>query len=60
MRGAIIGERRRTYAVRWSETNERNEADEPFSSACYLNSGITRSANKRIFFSAISCGMPPK
>ena len=27
---------------------------------CYLNSGITLSANRRIFFSAISCGMPPK
>jgi hypothetical protein len=26
----------------------------------YLNSGITRSANSRMFFSAISCGMPPK
>jgi len=26
----------------------------------YLNSGMTRSANKRIFFSAISCGIPPK
>jgi hypothetical protein len=26
----------------------------------YLNSGITRSANSRIFFIAISCGMPPK
>ena len=26
----------------------------------YLNSGMTFSANSRIFFIAISCGMPPK
>ena len=30
------------------------------SRAAYLNSGSTFSANKRIFFIAISCGMPPK
>lgn len=28
--------------------------------ASYLNSGMTFSANKRIFFKANSCGMPPK
>ena len=34
MRGAReIDERRRTYAVRWSEAIEGNEADEPFSTA---------------------------
>ena len=27
-------EQRRTGAVRWSEAIERNEADEPFSTAC--------------------------
>jgi hypothetical protein len=26
----------------------------------YFNSGMTRSANSRMFFSAIACGMPPK
>ena len=26
----------------------------------YLNSGMTFSANRRIFFNASSCGMPPK
>ena len=26
----------------------------------YLNCGITFSANRRMFLSAISCGMPPK
>jgi hypothetical protein len=30
------------------------------SRTAYLNSGSTLSANKRIFFIAISCGMPPK
>ena len=36
MQGAReIGERRRTCVVRRSETIERNEADEPFSAACY-------------------------
>jgi hypothetical protein len=35
MRGAReIDERKRTDAVRWSETIERNEAGEPFSTAC--------------------------
>jgi hypothetical protein len=35
MRGAReIDERRRTYAVRWSEAIECNEAGGPFSSAC--------------------------
>jgi hypothetical protein len=29
-----IGERRRTYPVRWSEPIERNEAYESFSAAC--------------------------
>ena len=28
--------------------------------ASYLNSGMTFSANKRMFFIANSCGMPPK
>jgi hypothetical protein len=28
-----IGERRRTFVVRWSETIERNKAGEPFSAA---------------------------
>jgi hypothetical protein len=35
MQGAReIGERKRTSAVRWSESIERNEAGEPFSTAC--------------------------
>jgi hypothetical protein len=35
MRGAReIEERKRTVAVRWSEAIERNEVDEPFSTAC--------------------------
>ena len=29
----MVGERRRTLSVRWSETGERNEADGAFSSA---------------------------
>ena len=29
------------------------------SAVCYLNCGITRSANSRMFLSATSCGMPP-
>jgi hypothetical protein len=29
----MIDERRRTPVVRWSESGERNEADEPFSVA---------------------------
>ena len=29
----MIGERRRTLAVRWSESEERNDVDEPFSAA---------------------------
>jgi hypothetical protein len=34
LRGARkIDERRRTYVVRWSEAIERNEANEPFSTA---------------------------
>jgi hypothetical protein len=33
-RRAMIGERRRTSAVRWSETTERNAAYEAFSAAC--------------------------
>ena len=35
LRGARkIDERRRTYSVRWSEAIERNEVNEPFSTAC--------------------------
>lgn len=30
----MIGERRRTLAVRWSESDERNDVDGPFSGAC--------------------------
>lgn len=37
----------------------RFERFEP-AAGCYLNRGITFSANRRIFFIAISCGMPPK
>jgi hypothetical protein len=29
----MIDERRRTLAVRWSESDKRNEADGPFSTA---------------------------
>jgi hypothetical protein len=32
-RRAKFDERRRTPLVRWSESGERNEADEPFSAA---------------------------
>jgi hypothetical protein len=37
---------------------ERLELFERFelSAICYLNSGVTFSANSRMFFSAISCG----
>ena len=41
MRGAReIDERKRTDAVRWSEAIERNEADGPFSTACYRHTKI--------------------
>jgi hypothetical protein len=34
VRRVMLDERRRTSTVRWSESSERNEADEPFSTAC--------------------------
>jgi hypothetical protein len=43
----------------YCERLERSEQLEPAVRG-YLNSGITFSANSRMFFSAISCGMPPK
>jgi hypothetical protein len=33
----MVGERRRTSAVRWSETGERNDAYEAFSAACWTS-----------------------
>jgi hypothetical protein len=41
---------------------ERLELLERFEPAAdrYSNSGMTFSAKSRMFFSAISCGMPPK
>ena len=36
-RRAKTNERRRTVCVRWSESGERNEADEPFSSVSWMH-----------------------
>src|SRR4029077_12443938 len=43
-----------------SKRLERFEPFERLELQRYLSSGITRSANSRIFFIAISCGIPPK
>jgi hypothetical protein len=40
-RRAMVGERRRTFSVRWSETGERNDADGAFSTAGYGSSPST-------------------
>jgi hypothetical protein len=37
----MVGERRRTLSVRWSETGERNDADGAFSTAGYGSSPST-------------------
>jgi hypothetical protein len=38
----MIDERRRTPVVRWSESGERNEANEPFWTACEEEYGLFR------------------
>ena len=46
----------------WSDLNVLNDLNDwngwNGPAVCYLNSGITFSANSRMFFSDISCGKP--